>query len=96
MTNLAPRAMTVLVSARKIRQPIESKGDIGNAFDSITYLKGAAVIGMFENWMGPEDFRQGVQRYMKQYAFKNATAPEFLDSLSSSGKGILLRPSPRS
>jgi len=77
-----------LVSARKIRQPIESTGDIGNAFDSITYVKGAAVIGMFENWMGSEDFRKGVQRYMKQYAFKNATAPEFLDSLSSSGKNI--------
>ena len=43
---------------------------------------------MFESWMGPEDFRQGVQRYMKQYAFKNATAPEFLDSLSSSGKNV--------
>jgi alanyl aminopeptidase len=77
-----------LVSARKIRQPIESTGDIGNAFDSITYVKGAAVIGMFENWMGSADFRKGVQRYMKQYAFKNATAPEFLDSLSSSGKNI--------
>jgi cytosol alanyl aminopeptidase len=75
-----------LVSARKIRQPIEAKGDINNAFDSITYRKGAAVIGMFEGWMGPEDFRMGVQRYMKQYAFKTATAPDFLDSLSSVGK----------
>ncbi|MBV8732762.1 MAG: M1 family peptidase, partial [Acidobacteriia bacterium] len=37
-----------LVSARKIRQEITSKGDIDNAFDTITYNKGAAVIGMFE------------------------------------------------
>ena len=42
-----------LMSARKIRQPIESKDDINNAFDNITYSKGAAVIGMFENWMTP-------------------------------------------
>jgi cytosol alanyl aminopeptidase len=76
-----------LVSARKIRQPIEAKGDISNAFDGITYQKGAAVIAMFENWMGPEVFRKGVQRYVKQYAFKTATAPDFLDSLSSAGKG---------
>ncbi|MGA7414615.1 MAG: M1 family metallopeptidase [Bryobacteraceae bacterium] len=75
-----------LVSARKIRQPIETKGDIGNAFDGITYQKGAAVIGMFERWMGSEDFRNGVRSYMKQYAFKTATAPDFLDSLSSSSK----------
>ena len=36
-----------LVNARKIRQPIESNHDIANAFDGITYQKGAAVIQMF-------------------------------------------------
>jgi cytosol alanyl aminopeptidase len=72
-----------LTSARKIRQEISTKDDIGNAFDSITYEKGAAVIGMFESYMGPEQFRQGVQSYLKQYAFRNSTAPEFLDAISS-------------
>ena len=33
-----------LVSARKIRQEIASNDDIANAFDSISYQKGAAVI----------------------------------------------------
>ena len=75
-----------LMSARKIRQEIKAKDDISNAFDGITYQKGAAVIGMFESWMGPEDFRKGVHSYVTQYAFKNATAPEFLDSLSSASK----------
>jgi len=75
-----------LVSVRKIRQEITSKDDINNAFDGITYQKGASVIGMFENWMGPEEFRKGVQSYLKQYAFHATTAAEFLDSLSTSGK----------
>lgn len=75
-----------LITARKIRQEILSKDDINNAFDSITYEKGATVIGMFENWMGPEEFRKGVQSYLKQYAFRATTAAEFLDSLSSSSK----------
>jgi cytosol alanyl aminopeptidase len=75
-----------LISARKIRQEIVSKDDISNAFDGITYQKGAAVIGMFENWVGPEQFRKGVQAYLKQYAFRNATAPEFLDAVSSASK----------
>jgi alanyl aminopeptidase len=74
-----------LISARKIRQPIESNDDIANAFDGITYSKGEAVIGMFENWMGEEAFRRGVQRYIRQYAWRNATAGDFLDSLSSAG-----------
>ena len=75
-----------LVSARKIRQAIETKDDISNAFDGITYQKGAAVIGMFESWMGREEFRQGVQAYLKHYAYHNATAGDFLDSLASSSK----------
>ncbi len=76
-----------LISARKIRQEIHSKDDISNAFDAITYQKGAAVIGMFEAWVGPEPFRRGVQAYLKQYAFRNGTAPEFLEAVSSaSGK----------
>jgi alanyl aminopeptidase len=75
-----------LISVRKIRQPITSKDDINNAFDTITYQKGASVIGMFENWMGPEEFRKGVQGYLKQYAFKATTAAAFLDSLSTSSK----------
>jgi aminopeptidase N len=75
-----------LISSRKIRQEIKTKDDISNAFDGITYQKGAAVIDMFESWMGPEAFRQGVQSYLKQYAFRNSTAPEFLDALSSASK----------
>ncbi len=75
-----------LISARKIRQEILTKDDISNAFDGITYQKGAAVIGMFESYMGADNFRKGIQAYMKQYAFKNATAGDFLDSISSASK----------
>ncbi len=78
-----------LVSTRRIRQPIGSNGDSRHAFDGITYVKGAAVIGMFEKWMGEEEFRAGVQRYMKQYAWRNATAGMFLDSISApKGKNV--------
>ncbi len=86
-SKLRAEGVDSLISARKIRQEIKSKDDISNAFDDITYDKGAAVIGMFENWVGPQEFRRGVQSYLKQYAFRNATAPEFLDAVSSaSGK----------
>jgi len=83
---LGAESQDSLVSARKIRQEIETKNDISNAFDGITYQKGAAVIGMFESYMGADNFKRGIQAYMKQYAFKNATAGDFLDSISSAGK----------
>jgi alanyl aminopeptidase len=78
-----------LASARAIRQPIESNDDIANAFDDITYEKGAAVIEMFERWIGPEKFRSGVQLYLKQHAWGNATASDFEAAISSvAGKDV--------
>lgn len=91
-SKLGAEAEDSLVSARKIRQEIKTKDDISNAFDAITYQKGAAVIGMFESWVGTEPFRKGVQAYLKRYAFKNATAPEFLDSISSVTKKDVTQP----
>ena len=72
-----------LASAREIRQPIESNDDIANAFDDITYEKGAAVIEMFEHWIGPAKFRQGVQAYLKQHAWGNSTASDFEAAISA-------------
>src|SRR5207248_1699071 len=45
--------------------------------------KGASVIHMFERWLGPEVFQRGVRRYMKDHAYGNATAREFLEAVSS-------------
>jgi cytosol alanyl aminopeptidase len=78
-----------LASAREIRQPIENNDDIANAFDDITYEKGAAVIEMFEHWIGEAKFREGVQLYLKQHAWGNATASDFEAAMSSvAGKNV--------
>lgn len=70
-----------LLSARQIRQPIESINDIANAFDGITYAKGASVISMFELWGGKDKFQKGVHRYITKHAWKNATSEDFLVAL---------------
>jgi alanyl aminopeptidase len=86
---LRAEAIDSVPSARKIRQEIRSNDDIANAFDEITYQKGAAVIGMFENWLGPEAFRKGVHNYLLKYAFKTATASDFLEAVSAAtGKNV--------
>jgi alanyl aminopeptidase len=88
--NSYQRAMEndALVSARKVRQPIESNDDIANAFDGITYNKGSALLNMFEFYMGPERFQKGVQSYLKQYSWKNATSAQFLAALAGDDPNI--------
>ena len=80
-----------LVAARKIRQPIVSKDDISNAFDDITYEKGASVIRMFESWVGEKKFQAGVTSYLKRYSYKNARVGDFLDSIAATGQPQLTR-----
>ncbi|MFL5353519.1 M1 family metallopeptidase [Archangium sp.] len=72
-----------LLSARRIRQPIESEDDVLNAFDGITYGKGSTVLAMTESWLGRDVFQRGVQRHLRAHAFGNATAKDFLDALSA-------------
>ncbi|MBN1206667.1 MAG: M1 family metallopeptidase [Myxococcaceae bacterium] len=72
-----------MVTARRIRQPIEHAGDIRSAFDGITYGKGSAVLAMTEEWLGREVFRRGIQRYLRKHAGGNATAQDFLAALSA-------------
>jgi len=76
-----------LATSRSIRQPIESYGDINNAFDGITYQKGAAVIRMFEMYLGPDKFQKGVQNYLRAHAYGNATATDFLAAISEATGG---------
>jgi alanyl aminopeptidase len=70
-----------LDTARRMRQPIESSHDIANAFDSITYEKGASVLEMFEAWVGEERLRRAVRDYLTRHADGNATSDDFLAAL---------------
>jgi aminopeptidase N len=81
----AAAAGDTLIAARQIRQPIESKHDISNAFDGITYGKGQAVLQMFEAYMGEESFQRGVQRYLREHAYGNAKAADFIGALTAIG-----------
>ncbi|MGH8148429.1 MAG: M1 family metallopeptidase, partial [Steroidobacteraceae bacterium] len=72
-----------LVSARMIRQPIAGEGDIDTAFDGITYQKGAAVIGMFEHFVGPKAFQRGMRAYIEAHAFGNADADDLVDAIAA-------------
>jgi alanyl aminopeptidase len=70
-----------LVSARQVREPVNSTADIKNAFDAITYAKGAGVLEMLENYVGEQDFQTGLREHMQRYAFGTASVYDLIDSL---------------
>jgi alanyl aminopeptidase len=80
-----------LDAARAIRQPVADKGDILNAFDDITYEKGAEVLSMIERWLGPDTFQRGVRAYLARHAWGNATYADFAGAMAAT-TGADLRP----
>jgi len=64
-------------STRPIRARVETPAEIEESFDEIAYGKAGAVIAMVEQWVGEEPFRKGVQAYLAEHAYANATAADF-------------------
>jgi aminopeptidase N len=78
-----------LRSARAVRQPVTTTSEAAEAFDSLTYDKGAAVLTMVEHAIGEGVFKKGVRAYLTNNAWKNATAEDLLDALNfASGKDV--------
>jgi len=75
-------------SAQAIQRPVRP-GD--NLFENIgtQYNKGKAVLGMFEAWIGRENFQRGVRDYLQAHAWGNATADDLWAALSrTSGQNL--------
>jgi aminopeptidase N len=64
-------------TTRAIRATAETPDEINEMFDGIAYGKAGAVIGMVENYLGKEVFRQGVHNYLQAHLYANATAEDF-------------------
>jgi len=72
-----------LASTRQVRQAVNTMDDLGTAFDSITYEKGASVLAMFENAVGEERYRNGVRRYLYEHAQGSARAEDFFAAIAT-------------
>jgi alanyl aminopeptidase len=77
-------ALDRLVSTRRVHNPVDTRGDVRSAFDSISYDKGGQVLAMFEAALTPERFRSGVRRYLERHAYGSATAKDFVVALAES------------
>lgn len=67
-----------------IRAPVMSNAVFESMDASITYAKGEAVLAMFENFVGEENFREGVRNYINDHAWGSTNAGDLLDELTKS------------
>ena len=75
-----------LENTHPIHQQAETAAQILELADSITYGKTAAVLRMLESYLGENAFRAGVNEYVRQHAYGNATAPDLWNALAKSSK----------
>ncbi|MEM1031328.1 MAG: M1 family aminopeptidase [Myxococcota bacterium] len=76
-------------SARRVRQPVANTYQAEEAFDGITYIKGARVLRMLHRWLGDDAFRTGVAAYLKRHAGGHASADDLFAALGrASGEEV--------
>ena len=75
-----------LHSTRPIEYPVQAPKDADAMFDVLTYEKGASVLRMLEQYIGPTVFRDGVRDYLHTHAYGNADTNDLWVSLGRIAK----------
>jgi len=71
--------------------PINDVFEAANAFDDITYAKGAAVLRALEFHTGEEAFRTGVRSYMQKYKYANTVTDQLWAEIEKASKTPVTR-----
>ena len=72
-----------LTNTRPIEYPVISPADAEGMFDILTYEKGAAVVRMLEQYLGEDQFRSGIRRYLAEHAFGTTETTDLWDAIES-------------
>jgi puromycin-sensitive aminopeptidase len=76
-------------ATRPIEYPVGPPKEAEGMFDLLTYEKGAAVLRMLEQHIGPEVFRDGVRAYLAEHAYGNTVTTDLWDALEeASGEPV--------
>jgi aminopeptidase N/puromycin-sensitive aminopeptidase len=73
-------------TTRAIRAQADTREEIEQMFDGISYGKAGAVLNMVENYVGKETFRKGVHNYLAAHEYANATAEDFWNAQTATSQ----------
>jgi aminopeptidase N len=79
-----------VTTSAAIEAPVKNELQADASFDfPIVYGKGADVLRMFEAFLGPQTFRDGLRRYVRARAYSNASPEDLWSALSAaSGRDV--------
>ncbi len=74
-------ATDATTQTRPIEFEVHSPSDADAMFDVLTYEKGASVLRMIEQYIGPETFREGIRRYLDRHQYSNTDSSDLWAAL---------------
>jgi len=78
--------LDALVNTHPIEVTVHHPDEIRTIFDSISYDKGASVIHMLHDYLGPRDFKVGISYYLKQHSYSNTDTDDLWDALETASE----------
>ena len=86
VSRAAAMAVDGLRASRPIEFEVRAPRDCEAMFDLLTYEKGASVLRMLEQHLGPEVFRDGVRLYLERHRYANAETGDLWKALGDAAK----------
>ena len=71
-----------LESSHPIEVPVQKASDVQQIFDAISYSKGSCLIRFLVNYLGQDDFRKGMQKYLLKNQYANTTSDDLWQAFS--------------
>jgi aminopeptidase N len=72
-----------LPGVQSVKMPVNHPDEISMLFDpSIVYAKGARLLAQLRDYVGDENFRQGLTGYFQKHAYQNTTGQDLWEALS--------------
>lgn len=68
--------------ANPIRQDLVNLNQAGSLYGNIIYHKAPIIMRQLERLMGKDKFQEGIQAYLKKFAYGNATWPDLINILN--------------
>ena len=73
--------LDALENSHTIEAEVNDPSEISQLFDAISYSKGASIIRMLEQFIGPEQFRKGLYRYLSGHEYGNARTNDLWEAM---------------